>query len=73
MRNYRECILYDRACVECGECDRCDLDPEKICDNCKKCLTSAADYRAIRIDGVLTPEESLDSEPDVAAPADEDG
>ena len=30
----RECVLYDRECIGCGECDRCDLDPEKICDNC---------------------------------------
>ena len=34
----RECVLYDRDCIGCGECDRCDLDPEKICDNCMKCV-----------------------------------
>ncbi len=33
-----ECVLYDRQCIECGECDMCDLDPEKVCDNCGKCL-----------------------------------
>ena len=21
------CELYDRKCINCGECDRCDLDP----------------------------------------------
>ena len=31
-----ECVLYDRKCIECGECDMCDLDPSKICDNCGK-------------------------------------
>lgn len=62
MRNLRECVLYDRICMECGECDRCDLDPEKTCDNCKKCLLENADYRAIRIDGVLTSEETLECE-----------
>ena len=51
-----ECILYDRECIECGECNRCDLDPEKICDNCKRCLRLDADYLAIHIDGVLTDE-----------------
>ena len=62
----RMCILYDRECIDCGECDRCDLDSEKICDNCMKCLSAGEadgiEYRAIRIDGVLTDEERLDSE-----------
>ncbi len=62
MHNYHECVLYDRICIECGECDRCDLNPEKICDDCKKCLLKDADYRAIRIDGILTPEETLEGE-----------
>ena len=34
----KQCILYDRPCTDCGECDRCDLDPSKICDNCCKCI-----------------------------------
>ena len=59
----KECVLYDRECIECGECNRCDLDPNKICDNCKKCLyLDGEDFRAIRIDGVLTEEEMLESE-----------
>lgn len=62
MNNKKECVLYDRACIECGECDLCDLDPSKVCDNCMKCVQDDSDYRAVRIDGVLTPEESLDTE-----------
>ena len=62
MHGYRECVLHERPCVECGECDHCDIDPEKICDNCKKCLLTDAEYRAIRIDGVLTPDETLSEE-----------
>ena len=62
MINKKDCVLYDRVCVECGECDICDLNPEKVCDNCMECVKSESDYRAIRIDGVLTPEESLDGE-----------
>lgn len=63
MRRYKDCILHeDKPCSECGECDRCDLDPEKICDNCKKCLREDADFRAIRIDGVLTKDEALEGE-----------
>ena len=38
MKEPKKCVLYDRDCIECGECDRCDLDPNKICDNCMKCV-----------------------------------
>ncbi|GHU70587.1 hypothetical protein AGMMS49992_03180 [Clostridia bacterium] len=66
MPNSNDCQLYDRPCTECGECDRCDLDSTKRCDNCMKCIGlapgKASDYRVIRIDGLLTPEESLDDE-----------
>ncbi|MDR1569676.1 MAG: hypothetical protein LBS72_04220 [Oscillospiraceae bacterium] len=64
--DWRMCVLWDRVCIECGECNNCDLDPEKICDNCMKCVGSTkcegAIYRAIRIDGVLTEDERLDDE-----------
>lgn len=48
----KTCVLYDRECIDCGECDRCDLDPEKICDNCMKCVKSDDDYRAVLIEGI---------------------
>lgn len=48
----RSCVLYDRECIGCGECDRCDLDPEKICDNCMKCVNGDADFRGIAIDRI---------------------
>ena len=53
MAVHRQCVLYDRECNGCGECDRCDLDPEKICDNCMKCVTGDADYRSVNIDGIF--------------------
>lgn len=59
MHDYIECILYDRICTSCGECDQCDLDLDKTCDNCKKCLQLDADYIAIHIDGVLTDDEAI--------------
>jgi len=36
----RPCVLYDDRdhCIDCGECEMCDLDPTKKCDNCGKCL-----------------------------------
>ena len=43
---------------EKGECQRCDLDPDKICDNCMKCVMGDADYRAISITGIELEEES---------------
>lgn len=58
----KDCVLYDRACIECGECYRCDLDPEKVCDNCKRCIVPDTDFLAIRIDGMLTEEERTDGD-----------
>ena len=52
------CVLYDRACLGCGECDRCDLDPDKICDNCMKCVQGDAEFRGIVIDGIRLENES---------------
>ena len=53
MAERKQCVLYDRECIGCGECDRCDLDPDKICDNCMKCLRTGADYNAIEIDEII--------------------
>ena len=53
----KECILYERECIDCGECDRCDLDPEKICDNCMKCINGEDQYRSIKIDAIIANEE----------------
>lgn len=51
-----ECELYDRECTGCGECDVCDLDPEKICDNCGKCL-DIKDDAVIKIDKIIINED----------------
>ena len=48
----RECILYERECIDCGECDVCDLNPDKICDNCGKCL-DIRDDAVIKIDKII--------------------
>ncbi len=52
MKEQKQCVLYDRVCIGCGECDRCDLDPNKICDNCMKCIRGEGDYRAILVDDI---------------------
>ena len=50
----KKCVLYDRDCISCGECEFCDLDPLKICDNCGACL-KMDDFATIKIDGVYAP------------------
>jgi hypothetical protein len=58
-----ECLLYDRQCTDCGQCDICDLDSNKICDDCCKCLDDyrdskvEEDYHTIEIDEIITDEE----------------
>lgn len=49
----KECVLYDRECIDCGECMRCDLNPLKVCDNCGKCLDTDSDYNAVKIDKIV--------------------
>lgn len=53
VKENKKCVLYDRDCIDCGECDRCDLDPDKICDNCMKCVNGDNDYRGIEIDDIV--------------------
>lgn len=48
------CILEDKECINCGECERCDLDKNKICDNCEKCLRMPdSEYYEIVIDEII--------------------
>lgn len=48
----KECVLLDRECIDCGECDVCDLNHDKICDNCGQCL-DIRDDAVIKIDGII--------------------
>lgn len=52
-----ECVLYDRECIDCGECDICDLDSSKHCDDCGKCISEAGNYRTVDIEKFLTEQE----------------
>ena len=49
----QECLLYDRECIGCLECETCDLDPAKVCDNCGKCI-NVQDVASIKIDKIYT-------------------
>ncbi|MBQ3226119.1 MAG: hypothetical protein IJB48_03590 [Clostridia bacterium] len=48
-----QCVLEEKECIGCGECDVCDLDPKKKCDNCGKCIENDADYKEIEIEEVV--------------------
>lgn len=48
-----KCELYDRECINCGECDVCDLDPAKRCDDCGRCIEEVDDYRSITINDFM--------------------
>lgn len=48
----QKCVLYERECTGCLECEICDLDENKICDNCGKCL-DIQDAAVIKIDKII--------------------
>ena len=54
--------FYENKCIGCGECDRCDLDPDKICDNCMKCVKGDSDFLAIEIDEIYAPKAASDDD-----------
>jgi len=45
------CVLYDRICIDCGECDLCDLDNQKRCTDCGACIEddNSTEYRSINV------------------------
>lgn len=47
-----KCVLYDRECIGCLECEACDLEPGKTCNNCGKCL-DIRDDAVIKIDKII--------------------
>lgn len=50
----KKCVLYDRKCINCMECEFCDLDPTKICDNCGKCIEEEGKaYNELKIDAII--------------------
>ena len=52
----QKCVLYERECIGCLECEICDLDKNKICDNCGKCL-NIQDDAIIKIDKIIMEED----------------
>ena len=52
----RRYIMENKMLNEC-ENDFCDLNPEKICDNCCKCIETDKNYKIIKITKVISDEE----------------
>ena len=52
----KKCELYERDCINCGECDICDIDPNKKCNNCGKCIDYDDEYAEIEIEDVIIDE-----------------
>jgi hypothetical protein len=48
-----KCVFEEKDCTNCGECDKCDLIPDKICDSCGKCLESDINYKIIKITKII--------------------
>jgi len=48
-----QCELYDRECINCGECEICDIDPTKKCDDCGLCIDEVDEYRSVTIDDFI--------------------
>ena len=53
-KDYRENLLNGE--IEDENDDRCDLDPNKICDNWCKCIESDKNYKIIKITKIITDE-----------------
>ncbi|WP_154673455.1 hypothetical protein [Pseudobacteroides cellulosolvens] len=49
----KECLLYDRACIKCYDCEKCDLDSTKRCNNCEKCLEQNEEYRSVKVEDFI--------------------
>ena len=54
----QKCVLYERECIGCLECEICDLDKSKICDNCGKCL-NIQDSAVIKIDRIVMEDDEF--------------
>jgi len=56
----QQCELYDRECINCGECEICDLDPAKKCDDCGCCIDEVSEFRSVTIDDFINQNISIE-------------
>ena len=57
-----ECVLMDRECNDCGECDICDLDRSKICNDCCNCIDNDADFKGVYIDNIMDGDAEIEED-----------
>lgn len=57
-----ECVLMDRECIDCGQCDICDLDDSKVCDDCCKCIDNDTDFKGVYIDNIIDNVTDIDDD-----------
>lgn len=69
----KSCIFeVDKLCINCGECNKCDLNSNKQCNNCGKCLElEGYDSKIINIDEILEEGELENFEVDLSEVNDE--
>ncbi len=55
----KTCIFQEGIpCSDCGECAKCDINENKKCNNCAKCLElQGFDVRAINIEEIIDEED----------------
>lgn len=47
----KRCVLDETSlCTDCGDCERCSLNPDKRCDSCCACLEETGAYRVLRLE-----------------------
>lgn len=69
-----QCIFdINKKCDDCGECERCDLSPDKVCTSCGKCLQSESnEVRSIQIDDIFEGEVEEGEEEALLKPEESD-
>lgn len=51
----KKCLLDEKKeCNACMDCDRCDLNPDKLCDNCCKCIETDEAFLQVPIADIVT-------------------
>ena len=59
----KKCIFDEnKECNLCNECNICDLDSNKICDNCGKCIDTNEEEHFFKIDNIYMFEDEYKEE-----------
>jgi hypothetical protein len=53
-----KCEMYDRDCINCGECELCDLDENERCVSCGRCIEESGEFRIVKYNDIFNEEEN---------------